>query len=238
MKKKTFAVFVASALTAPLSLAADFEGLGLGVDLGMKSTGGEYKATDRDVSFDWDEKRKLGGDNEFVAGIDVNYGFALSPKMILRIGATYDFNDTDVESSGESFSTLGGGHRERTSVEESDHYSLYVAPGILLGERTLAYAKLAYHRMELNAKTSSVQFDATGDVIDSESFKASEDFAGWGLGLGIETQLTSNIFFSVEVQHIRYGSETIYRETGPDYVYQEKVEPDSTIGTFGLSYRF
>lgn len=75
-------------------------------------------------------------------------------------------------------------------------------------------------------------------MIDSESFKNSEDFAGWGLGVGIETQLTSNIFFSVEVQHVRYGSETIHRDTGPDYVSQDKAKPDSTIGTFGLSYRF
>lgn len=229
---------MASALTAPLSFAADFEGLSLGIDLGMKSTGGEFKSTDRDLSFDWVNKTTLGGDNEFVAGLNVNYGFALSPKMILRVGATYDFNDTDVGSSTDSYSGSGGSDQSRATVEESDHYSLYVAPGILLGERTLAYAKLAYHRMELNAKQSWVEYDISGDVTASESFKGSEDFAGWGFGLGIDTQVTSNIFFSVEVQHVRYGSETIYRETGPGYVYQEKAEPDSTIGTFGLSYRF
>lgn len=188
--------------------------------------------------YDWSEKTQLGGDNDFVAGIDVNYGFALSPKMILRIGASYDFNDTDVESSGESITDPWGGRAGQMSVEETDHYSLYVAPGILLGERTLAYAKLAYHHMELATKAHRVEYDTSGDVIDSESFKNSEDFAGWGLGVGIETQLTSNIFFSVEVQHVRYGSETIHRDTGPDYVSQDKAKPDSTIGTFGLSYRF
>lgn len=36
MKKKTFAVLIASALATPLSFAADFEGLSLGVDLAMK----------------------------------------------------------------------------------------------------------------------------------------------------------------------------------------------------------
>lgn len=235
MKKKTFAVLIASALTTPLSLAADFEGLALGVDLGMKSTGGELKTSDRDLDYGW----KLGGDNEFVAGLNVSYGFALGPTMILRVGATYDFNDTDVESSTSSYSNIRGeSDRTWTSVEESDHYSLYVAPGILLGERTLAYAKLAYHNMELSEKYSWVEYDTGGDVFDSYSSKGSEDFAGWGFGLGIETRVTSNICFSVEVQHVRYGSETMYGETGPGYVYQEKVEPDSTIGTFGLSYRF
>lgn len=239
MKKKTLAVLVASTLAAPLSFAGNFEGFAVGVDLGVKSTGGKLTASYSSNSGTQEKvSATVGGDYEFLAGLDANYGFALGSDMVLRIGATYDINDTDIASFSESGSGSWGSYQERTTFEESDHYSVYVAPGLLIGERTLAYVKLAYHRMKVTQKSRGSVFDADGAFLDGESFSGSEKFEGWGFGAGIETQLSSNIFFTAEVQHVRYNSETLFAESGVNVTSTGKVRPTSTIGILGLSYRF
>lgn len=243
MKKKALAVFFASAVAAPLSFAGNFEGFAVGVDLGVKSTGGKYTSTQTASipGAEWSDRTSetLGGDYEFVTGLDINYGFALGSDVVLRVGATYDFNDTDIDSFSYSSSGPGWTYRERATLEENDHFSVYIAPGLLIGERTLAYVKLAHHRMEVKGKYSESFHDANGALISGMSGKASEKFEGWGFGAGIETQLSTNIFFTAEVQHVRYNSETLF--SGQDEFgvnHKDKARPTSTIGTLGLSYRF
>lgn len=212
----------------------------MGIDLGVKSTGGKYTATWADS--DWDasgkESETLGGDYEFVGGLDINYGFALGSDMILRVGATYDVNDTDIYSFSESYSDTWGSYRDRTTFEESDHFSVYVAPGLLIGERTLAYVKLAHHRMKVTGKNSWSQHDIDGVLVAGTSIKGSEKFEGWGFGAGIETQLSEKIFFTADVQYVRYNSETILSESAGSWSSEGKVRPTSAMGTLGLSYRF
>lgn len=242
MKKKALAVFFASAIAAPLAFAGNFEGFAVGVDLGVKSTGGKYTLTytDSTPGFGWSGKdsETLGGDYEFVAGLDINYGFALGSDVILRVGATYDFNDTDVYSSSENTVAPSGSYRNRTTIEETDHFSVYIAPGLLIGERTLAYIKLAHHRMKLAAKNSWAQYGSDGAWLFGDAMNGSEKFEGWGFGAGIETQLSEKVFFTAEVQHVRYNSETLFSDAGDDWSEKEKARPTSTIGTLGLSYRF
>ncbi len=93
--------------------------------------------------------------------------------------------------------------------------------------------------MKLKAKDSETQVDPFGEVT-SFNESLSKNFSGFGIGAGVETRLTSNLFLSAEVQHVRYGKETLNSEYDAEFEesFKQTVQPKSTIGTLGLAYRF
>tara|TARA_Y100000296_G_C5179234_1_gene262392 strand:- start:1022 stop:1786 length:765 start_codon:yes stop_codon:yes gene_type:complete len=241
MKKTAIASVLASVLVAPSAFAAGFDGFGVGLDMHLKSTGADLTSTFTGADFNDKETESLGGDQNVAAGIDLNYGFMLTSEVLVRVGATATFGTQEIEESSiSSVSNFGGQistFNAKGTVEESDHYSVYIAPGLMVTDNTFVYGKLAYHQMELDLKGSTTSTDSFGTV--SDSFSSGESFSGIGIGAGVETRLTDNLFLSAEVQHVRYGEETIDSGTvGAGTTFTDKVEPSSTIGTLGLAYRF
>lgn len=241
MKKTAIASILASVLVAPSAFAAGFDGFGVGIDMNLKSTGADLTNTFTGADFNDKESESVGGEQNVAAGIDLNYGFMVSPEMLVRVGATATFGTQEIEDSSiSSFSDFGGGastFSAKGTIEESDHYSVYIAPGLMVTENTFVYGKLAYHQMTLDVSNSTTNTDAFGSVTDS--FSMDQEFSGYGIGAGVETRLTENLFLSAEVQHVRYGEETIDSGTGAfGETFSTKVEPTSTIGTLGLAYRF
>ncbi|WGK63464.1 outer membrane beta-barrel protein (plasmid) [Halopseudomonas sp. SMJS2] len=241
MKKTAIASILASVLVAPSAFAAGFDGFGVGLDMSLKSTGADLTNTFSSANFTGKESESLGGEQNVAAGIDLNYGFMINPEVLIRVGATATFGTQEIEdSSSSSVSDFGGVVSTFTgkgTVEESDHYSVYIAPGLLVTDNTLVYAKLAYHQMNLDVTRSTTVTDSFGSISDSVSMD--KKFNGFGIGAGVETRLTENLFLSAEVQHVRYGKETIDSGTTEfGETFSDKIEPTSTIGTLGLAYRF
>lgn len=242
MKKARIGIALAAIIAAPMALASPFEGFGIGLGFGAKATGGDFTSSMSDI-YDTTQASKstLGGENDIFARLDVNYGFEVTPNFIVRVGANLDLNDTDIASGSSSMvQDYGFGVYNTTSkskVEESDHYSVYIAPGYQIGEKTLVYAKVGYHKMKAKWESSYTAF-MDDQHFASESSKFNKSFSGWSFGAGVETEIFPQVFLSAEVEHVRYDSETVYTFADDFQTVSEKVEPTSTIGAIGVTYRF
>lgn len=246
MNKKLMTLLVGAALAVPaMASATEFTGFGVAVDMQFKSTGGDskwsesYVETGGEYSGSESEKMDLGGHQDVIAGVNAWYGFELTSCAVLQIGATADLGKTDMWKTRYSDRWPGGSYGDSGKLEESSHYSVYIAPGYLVTPKTMIYGKLAYHSMKLKAKGSSAYFDP--DYDDGRG-KSSNRYKGWGIGAGISTMLNDNVFVYVEAQRVQYGSEKwySYSEGGDGWSYNEKasVKPRSTIGSIGIGYNF
>jgi opacity protein-like surface antigen len=172
----------------------------------------------------WSED--FGGNQDVIGALNVWYGFNVTPSVVVQIGATYDLGDTEGASSSYSYP----GYSSSSTFEESNHYSIYVAPGYRVTPKTLVYGKIAYHGMK--GKESWSNSDG-----DSNTW-FSKNFSGWGFGAGVSTMLTDNIFLYAEAQRVMYDEKTIYSNSGEGWTDTETVKPTSTIGSIGIGWNF
>ena len=100
------------------------------------------------------------------------------------------------------------------TVKAKNLYTIYAEPAIVNGN-TAFYGKLAYI--------------ATKGVLTTSSTTYNSNFSGIGYGVGIRTLMDKNMYVQVEFMNSNFNSNTINGTT---------VEPDGTIGTIGIGYKF
>lgn len=188
--------FFCSVANAQIS---NFTGFSLGGNI-------EFKAPTLKLAATGVEFEGLGSQNIIVSA-SADYGVELSKSSVLLVGGKYDVQNTPVVKI-----TVGG---EAVTIEEKGHYSLFVAPGILLSDKTLGFVKLSYE----NAKVGVAGLPE----IDEQSV------SGMGYGLGVRTNLGGNANLDVEVGRIVYDAKDI--STG-------KLTSGTTYGRVGFSFKF
>ena len=197
--------FIFIAITTLLSSVAgaqtsNFTGLSVGGNL-------EFKSTTLKLSASGSEFSGLGNQN-IIGSVSADYGFEIGKDSVLLVGGKYDLQNSTVVSVTDSSGTV--------KLEEKEHYSVFVAPGILLNEKTLGYAKLSYE---------SAKVDASGVT----STLGAQSITGIGYGLGIRTHLSGNWYANVEAGRIVYSGKDISSST---------LTTGTTVGMVGLSYKF
>lgn len=186
-----------------VAVAAGFDGVNAGAAFDLKSTTAE-------IEFNGTNFNGVGRQS-VNAHIEGSYGFVAGDKIIVSVGATYDLFDTELLSISD------GGNSAK--LKETNHFSLFVAPGYRVSDNALIYGKLGYHHS--NIKSS---YSAGGEDNINESVH------GLGYGLGAKVALNKELYFSVEALRVDYKSITILG--GP------KGTTGTTIGSFGLGYMF
>jgi hypothetical protein len=190
-----------------------FSGLSIGINGQFKSTTAKVKAGDYGID-------GLGQQN-FITNLQADYEFKIDNKWGVLLGAAIDFNDNDLlNARGARQARLDGGVRtydtiRTVSATEKNHYSLFVAPTYRLSSDTSGYLKLAYH----NSK-----------IEHSNNFNYSQgtkSLHGYGVGIGVRSYLTKNIFANLEIQRIMYSD---------DSFFLSNLGTGSTVGSFGLGY--
>lgn len=179
---------------------SNFTGLSIGGNV-------EFKSTTLKISASGSEFSGLGNQN-MIGSVSADYGFETGKDSVLLVGGKYDLQNTTVVSVTDSSGTV--------KLEEKEHYSIFAAPGVLLNDKTLGYAKLSYE---------SSKIDASG----VKSSTGAQSVTGIGYGLGIRTHLSGNWYANLEAVRIVYSGKTIGTGTGTT---------GTTVGLVGLSYRF
>ena len=157
----------------------------------------------------------LGSQNIF-ASVSADYGIKVSESLVLLVGGKYDLQNTSVvKITGEGLAV---------AIEEKGHYSLFLAPGLALSDKTLGFAKLSYE----NAKYDVTGSVATGSAAGSVASNA-QSVSGTGYGLGVRTHLGGNTNLDVEVGRI------VYQNNGGNNF---TVSSATTYGRVGISFRF
>ena len=145
------------------------------------------------------------GQQSWGASIQGAYGFATSATTVVSVGGTYALGDIKAGTASPS-----------TEMTVKDAYSVYVEPGFLLNDKTLAYGKLSY--------------ESVNGRLASGGQSASKSANGTGFGFGVRTMLNSSSFIQVEFKQADYGT--------VDVGSNSSVHPTSTTGTVGVGMKF
>ena len=136
------------------------------------------------------------------------------------IQGAYSFalNDSGLFSVGATYALgdlkAGSISTSSITIKAKNLYTIYAEPAFVNGN-TAFYGKLAYI--------------ATKGVLTSSSTTNSTNFSGTGYGVGIRTLVDKNLYLQVEFMNSNFSSKTV---NGTTY------EPDGTIGTVGIGYKF
>ncbi|GAA4027165.1 porin family protein [Actimicrobium antarcticum] len=135
--------------------------------------------------------------------IQGSYGLPLNDKFVLGVGANAGLGDLDAGASN------------GISVKAKDMYSVYLEPGYRVTDTTLVYGKVAYQSMK-------------GEIAGAGG-SASDTFNGYGVGVGVRSMISKNVYWQAEITEVDYRSKSL---NGVD------VEPKQTLGTVGVGYQF
>ncbi|MCE2783101.1 outer membrane protein [Limnohabitans sp.] len=195
-----FALFLVVA-SGVMAQVANFKGFSGGLNLNTVSA--STKITGDDTTFNGIGQQSWNG------SLQAAYGFVTSPSTVISIGGTYGLGNIkagEIVTPDRAF-----------AIKVKNQLSLYVEPGFLLSNSTLAYGKISYNK----AKAVST---FTGGPDESQSMK------GTGFGFGVRTMLDKRTFFQVEVNQVGYKQFT-YADGG-------SFKPKATVGTMGFGVKF
>ena len=185
-------------------------------------------SSDNNVTGEEELNNTPGKRNDFIPGVDLNYGFAAGNNFVIGLGATYDFGKSKIgglniiEIIGEDSVLL------KFNNELQDHYSLYVQPTYVINKDSAMFAKLGRHFAKASHSQTIIE---TGEFTSVES---SKNIEGWGYGLGLKTFLNNNLFVQAEAGIVDY--ETIEFETGLEIPMT--IKPRIVNATISVGYKF
>jgi opacity protein-like surface antigen len=231
----TLALLASVVTTSAFSQSKGFEGVNLA--LGFGATGGKtsYKdANDQYINLDL----SAGEINNLIYSGDVSYNFPANNKFFIGIGATYDFNKTDIGNQevafGPEIEDSDGNSLDGVIVNAKgrlkNHYSLYLQPAYLVNNTTALFAKIGYHHAK-----STYSVDGTGNdyfAVTPESYKKSH--SGTGYGIGLKTFLDNSIYIQAEAEYVDYKSKTLDFGDG----VSASVKPETVSGRISIGYKF
>ena len=213
------------------SNAVDFKGLYVGFSGGLKSTMfdvygdkgivnslGQSGLSHGEV-YDW--SLDSAGNQHINANAQVEYLFPIYKRTYLSFGGEYSLKDDTVIDAGYKGSNA--------KLKEDNHYSLFIAPAYQISNNSLGYLKISYHKTDLKASVNYANENAQGSVGKT---RYSEDMDGYGISIGLRSELAKNIFSDIEIEHIDYGSSTLDNSSYINWDNQ------STVANFNLFYKF
>ena len=125
---------------------------------------------------------------EKLTRVSLNYGFPVAERTVLTLGASFTNGENNFNSSTD----------QEVGMKYDNMYSLYIAPTYAVNDSTAAFAKVSYNKV-----------DASGSALWGNSYDSNKkNISGIGIGAGIMTFITKDIFLKAEVERINYGSNT------------------------------
>jgi opacity protein-like surface antigen len=186
------------ALVSTASMAGNFSGPEAGASVTMNGGSTKFKSDGEEVT--------LGGES---IGFKLHggYGLDVSKDTVVLLGLDYNVTDLVVGNIlGENFKT-------------KNSWSLSVAPGMLLNDKTLAYVKLSYEAGNLSLKVPSASVD--------------KSISGFGYGIGLRTEINKTTFFETEIKQVNYKKSS-YKSGGDT----ADITPAVTVGSVGVVFKF
>lgn len=219
MKNKSITLAVLSVLSSPV-YAGNFEGFSVFAKAGPQST-------NTDLKFNYDDgdtiKMDGSGRSRIVGGIGADYGFKLNEKFLTLVGAEANIGNSNTYK--ENFQS--GPDSTSLSIKQKNTYGVYIAPGYLINESALIYAKFSYNRTKLNGSLK----ETDGGTATND--KLSANFGGFGFGVGARMLVTNNLFINAEWQKIAFSSESKMAEN-----IRIGMKPETTVGTVAIGFNF
>jgi len=159
---------------------------------------------------------EIQSDTKALGKVSFNYGLPITNRTVIDLGASY--------VAGKLTAGLG-----YDAPKLDKMYSLYVAPNLLLTDNTAIFAKISYNR----ANSTAIVYDGW-DYRD-----ASKTISGLGIGAGVTTYLTKDIYLKAEIERVNYGSDKysvkVYNE---DATYDDSYSAKSNNASISIGVKF
>jgi opacity protein-like surface antigen len=221
----TLALLASVAATPAFSQAKNFGGPSIAIGAGYSSYNPEGSLIEATGGFEGGAatSKLETGKNDFKYLADLSYGFVANNNLVVSLGATYDFNDSEATF----LSGTDGVDTVSIKGKLKDHYSLYIQPTYLLNNSTGIFAKVSYNY----AKNSITLAETTRSVSFSENLE------GWGYGIGAKTFLNDNLYLQFEGSLVKYDkqSKSIVGELD---TYTISAEPEVLSALISIGYKF
>jgi opacity protein-like surface antigen len=163
-----------------------------------------------------DYSNEVSSDTKALGKVSFNYGLPITNRTVIDLGASY--------VAGKLTAGLG-----YDAPKLDKMYSLYVAPNLLLTDNTAIFAKISYNR----ANSTAIVYDGW-DYRD-----ASKTISGLGIGAGVTTYLTKDIYLKAEIERVNYGSDKysvkVYNE---DATYDDSYSAKSNNASISIGVKF
>ena len=179
-------------------MAGNFSGPEAGASVTMNGGATTFTAANKDTTF---------GGSSLGFRLHVGYGFDVSKDTVVLLGLDYNVTDLVVGNIlGENFKT-------------KNSWSLSVAPGMLLNDKTLAYVKLSYEAGKFNSSVTDSKFD--------------QSVSGFGYGVGLRTEINKTTFLETEIKQVNYSKFT--KKIGST---SNDLTTSATVGSVGVVFKF
>ena len=176
MKKLMICLAATAAVcSAQAQSSGDFTGFSAGVNMAMN-------AANISIPTDTVTVDGLGQQSIGVGGFAA-YGLSIGSASVLTLGFDYSFSDI---KAGEIKTTTTSG-----SAKIQNAWSVSVAPGTMLTDKTLAYFKLGFEN---------------GKAVGADTAEVSKNITGNSWGVGMKTLFNKNTFLQVEVKQVNFGA--------------------------------
>ena len=192
---KLSAIALLASSTSLMAQSKSFEGVSLGISasaIGVEVAGSSSTAGGNTAS------GSLGKAAE-IAAIDLSYGFAVGPKGVISIGASYTPGKAKAGSgtfTDAGDTTANTNMSGKINLEVKDPYTIYIAPTYVISKDAALYAKVGYSKADINTSATD------GAALTTKP----SDLEGMTYAIGSKTMLTPNFYLGVEASITDYDS--------------------------------
>jgi opacity protein-like surface antigen len=185
---------------------------------------------------------KLGDQTNVIPGVDLNYGLAMGNNFVLGLGATYDFSKT--KTGGFTSNYLINGEDATFTIDSNlkNHYSLYIQPTYVINKDSAMFAKVGRHYAKASVKSAGgFIYEGVSVGLLGDDVTVIEKIEGWGLGLGLKTFLTSNLFVQLEGGVVEYDKINLPFRLSADGTLDDNTgshKIKTTNATISVGYKF
>jgi outer membrane immunogenic protein len=139
--------------------------------------------------------------------IGLGYNFSVTPKWVIGLGADYSAMNSKSSTYSSSMSGPGvpaGASLNGQSIELSNRFNVFVAPGYAIDKDKLVYLKAGYSSVSVkgNPPTSYTQ-PGYREAITGVSSQTSS-LSGYVLGLGYKQMITGGLYGFAEGNYMSY----------------------------------
>jgi opacity protein-like surface antigen len=182
-------------------------------------------------STSWNASNQSFGGVPLVIG--AGYNFSVAPKWVIGLGA--DYSALNQKSSTYSY-TLQGISLNGSTIEVSNRYNVFIAPGYEIEKDKLVYLKAGYSGVTAKS-TSPNSYSYSGGTGSIMSNSQSNNLSGYVVGLGYKQFISGGFYGLAEVNYMSY-SKTTFSSTADGVTSTANPGLSSYQVLVGVGYKF
>jgi outer membrane immunogenic protein len=238
MKIKLFVAVAATVVASSAMAQSAFQGFYGQIATGyennsVSSLGMTGTQAGQSVPDSWNASNQSFGGAPLVIG--AGYNFSLAPKWLIGLGV--DYSALSQKSSTYSY-TIPDGSSNGASVEVSNRFNVFVAPGYAIDKDKLVYLKAGYSSVSAKGNSATSFAPTTGSSIPWGQTSQTKTLSGYVLGLGYKQMITGGFYGVAEFNYMSYSKASFSGTDSEGYTLSSNPSLNSYQALIGIGYKF